>query len=228
MNAGLDVLRPVDRQATPSLIADQLRDLITDGTFGAGMQIREHPIAERLGVSRGPVREALARLTQEGLLVAKRNRGVFVISLGPEDIADIYRARRPIEEQAATDLGRSKDEVVFARLGLLVEEMRAAERSRNWRGVVDADLGFHQAIVAASGSPRLTRMFDTLLVESRMCISALEQSYSELGRLTREHEELLAAIRSGPARVIGKAVRVHLERAVRDLTQAGARRLPEG
>jgi DNA-binding GntR family transcriptional regulator len=106
--------------------------------------------------------------------------------------------------------------------------MRAAERSRNWRGVVDADLGFHQAIVAASGSPRLTRMFDTLLVESRMCISALEQSYSELGRLTREHEELLAAIRSGPARVIGKAVRVHLERAVLDLTQAGARRLPEG
>jgi DNA-binding GntR family transcriptional regulator len=218
VNTGLDVLRPVNSQATPSLIADQLRELIVSGTLGPGMQVREHPIAEQLGVSRGPVREALARLIQEGLLVAKRNRGVFVVDLGPEDIADIYRARRAIEEQAANDLGRSQDERVFSLLDEIVLRMDHAERTGNWPGVVDADIEFHQTIVDSAGSPRLSRMFGTLLVESRLCISALEPRYSEPGRMASEHAILYATIVSGPARSISKAVRDHLDRAVRDLT----------
>jgi DNA-binding GntR family transcriptional regulator len=218
----------VQRQQTPSLILEQLRSLITDGTFAAGTQLREQVIADQLGVSRGPLREALARLIQEGLLLAEPHRGVFVIGLGHDDIRDIYRARAPIEEAAALEVGRRKDPETLRALGEIVDRMRAAERERNWREVVEIDLQFHQEVVAAAGSPRLSRMFSTLLAESRMCISALEPKYLEpggTGRNKREpleavHRRLLGAMASGRRRDIVAEMREHMDLAVRDLTRS--------
>src|SRR4051794_22187249 len=92
-----EVLDPVQRDSTPSIIAARIRDAVIDGTFPPGMQLSEAHIASRLGVSRGPVREALQRLIQEGLLRAERHRGVFVIELGIADVRDLYLARAAVE-----------------------------------------------------------------------------------------------------------------------------------
>ena len=218
----------MQRQHTPSLILEQLRALITDGSIAAGTQLREQAIAERLGVSRGPLREALARLIQEGLLLAEPHRGVFVIGLGPDDIRDIYRARTPIEEAAALEIGRRKDPETIRGLEEIIDRMLVAEQSSPWREVVEVDLEFHQALVGAAGSPRLSRMFHTLLAESRMCISALEGSYMDSEGLTVEHRPLLDAITSGRPRDIIAAVGEHMDRAVRGLTSAQDRADPNG
>ncbi|WP_240045296.1 GntR family transcriptional regulator [Streptomyces sp. L-9-10] len=76
---GLDELTPVNLRSTPALIADRLREQIVSGAFASGSRMIEPRLGARLGISRGPVREALQRLVQEGLLVNIPNRGVFVV-----------------------------------------------------------------------------------------------------------------------------------------------------
>ena len=75
---GVLSLSAIDSRPTAVVIADQLRERIIDGSFGPGDQINEAQVANQLNVSRGPVREALKRLVQEGLLIGHPNRGVFV------------------------------------------------------------------------------------------------------------------------------------------------------
>ncbi|MGH3907255.1 MAG: GntR family transcriptional regulator, partial [Pseudonocardiaceae bacterium] len=94
-------LQPVSRRSTAAIIADRLRDAITRGAFPPGAQLGEVELAGWLGVSRGPLREAMQRLVQEGLLRGERHRGLFVVELGIEDVRDIYAARLAVEQAAA-------------------------------------------------------------------------------------------------------------------------------
>ena len=100
---GLDVseLEPVSRRSTAEIVADRIRAAIMRGTFAPGTQLGEVDLANRLGVSRGPLREAMQRLVAEGLLRSERHRGLFVRELGPDDVRDVYLARTAVERAAA-------------------------------------------------------------------------------------------------------------------------------
>lgn len=221
---GLDRLEPVNRDTTAGVIAAQIRARIMDGTFPPGFQLGEARLASRLDVSRGPVREALQRLIQEGLLVSKRNRGVCVISLGKEDVGDVYLARGAIEREAAKILIRRRDEGAFEGLEELIERMSDAAKRREWPELAELDLRFHETLVRYSHSKRLQRMFGTLLVEARMCLSELESAYPVHERLVREHRSILAAMRRGEEREALDLIDAHLRDAVRDLTTNQQRR----
>src|SRR5690348_7482468 len=92
---------PVVQESTASLIANRVRDAIAEGHIAPGAQLGEAELARELGVSRGPLREGLQRLTAEGLVVSIRNRGLFVIEITPERGADVYIARQPADPGAA-------------------------------------------------------------------------------------------------------------------------------
>ena len=94
-------LAPLRLESTPVLVADRLREGILDGTFPPRTQLSEVALSQQLSVSRGPIREAMQRLLQEGLLRGERNRGVFVVDLGASDVRDIYLARSAVERTAA-------------------------------------------------------------------------------------------------------------------------------
>src|SRR4029077_9200468 len=87
---------------TPGLGADRLREGILDGTFPPRTQLSEVALSQQLSVSRGPIRDAMQRLLQEGPLRGARNRGVFVVARGPSDVRDIYLARSAVERPAAS------------------------------------------------------------------------------------------------------------------------------
>lgn len=225
MTSGFDELEPLALESAASLIADQIRRRIMDGSFAPGTQLGEVQLAERLGMSRGPVREAMQRLIQEGLLRAERHRGVFVVELDDEDIADIYLARRAIEGTALTLLTqRSADDAVFARIEALVEEMETAAERGRWADMADLDLQFHETIVAATGSKRLVRMFRTLMAETRMCLTELESGYAVWRDLVGEHRTLLGLARRGEIDELLPAFQQHLDSAVADLLRS---RVPE-
>lgn len=219
--ADVDTLAPVSREPTAELIATQIRDRIMEGKFPAGMQLGEAQLAQRLGVSRGPVREALNRLVQEGLARSERNRGVFVRELTEADIEDVFLARRAIELAAAQVVIQAARPSVLDELGRLVESMERASTRDEWRLVADFDLAFHQSLVRGSGSTRLIRMFDTLLVETRMCLAALEGAYPSHPWLFKEHhellEELINGVRTGDATRVRQLIESHLNASVRDL-----------
>lgn len=212
-----DSLEPVERETTPSIIADRIREAIIDGAFPPAMQLSEVGLAERLGVSRGPVREAMQRLIQEGLLRNERHRGVFVIELGPDDVDDIYRARGAIERTAVALLLERSDEVAFAALETQLAAMERAAQTGKWSALADLDLRFHESLVAATGSKRLVRMFRTLLAETRMCVMGLEAGYPVWADLVNEHRAIVEAMRRGDEAEVLGLLDAHFRSAVRDL-----------
>ncbi len=212
-----DRLEPVARETTASVIASRIREGIRDGTVPPGSQLAEAHLSQQLEVSRGPVREALQRLIQEGLVRSEPHRGVFVAELGVDEARDVYLARTAVERTAVALVTRAAEPDVVDELAKLVDRMESAAERDRWSAVAELDLRFHQTLVQASGSRRLLRMFDTLLIETRLCLDALEPAYPARRELVDEHRELLAAITSGSEERAVALVERHLEDAVRNL-----------
>jgi DNA-binding GntR family transcriptional regulator len=114
------------QESTPAIIADKLRQAIGHGELKPGAQLGEAELARKFGVSRGPVREAMSRLTQEGLLLSIRNRGLFVIHMTADDIRDMYLAREAIERAAARKIIDGDHVAAGDALLVIVEQMMAA------------------------------------------------------------------------------------------------------
>ncbi len=208
---------PVNRQSTAEMIADRLREAIMRGGLAPGDQLGEAELAARFGVSRGPVREALQRLVSEGLATSIRNRGIFVVDLTLDDLVDIYRARSALEGGALTLILDDRREIAYQALEPSVTAMLAHAEQADATAVSDADQAFHEALVDSAGSPRLVRAARTLLIETRMCLGALQTTYPELREQAREHIELREAIKSAPAATAHAMLAEHMDDAVRRL-----------
>lgn len=208
-------LVPVPRQSTAALIADQLRSAIMNGSLAPGDQLGETDLANRLGVSRGPLREAMQRLVQEGLLRSERHRGLFVIELAPEDVRDIYAARLAIERCACELVMRGNRGEAVARLTEALHRLREAARTGDRLAMSEADQAFHQTLVSSSGNSRLERMTETLLVETRMCLQVMQKAYPEPAELVEEHEKLVDAIADGDEGLLLHLIEEHMLDTVR-------------
>lgn len=206
-------LQPLERRPTSTVIAEAIRERIIDGSFPGGTQLTEMQLASQLDVSRGPVREALQRLIQEGLLVSEPHRGVFVVLLDADDMADVYVARAAVERQAAQLIVGRGDRAAVDHLAGLVKEMAAAAKTGTWAGLADADLRFHEALVAASGSPRLQRMYATLLAETRLCLSQMPQLEPSPRTVVAEHRALVKALGAGDEAEVVAHIEAHLNRS---------------
>lgn len=213
----LGELEPVPRKSTVELVSDELRAAILYGSLEPGAQLGEAELAARLGISRGPLREAMQRLVQEGLLHSEPHRGLFVITLDETDVEDVYLARLAIE-RAACELimQRNRGEAVVRLTGAL-DALVDAARQRDRVKMSDADQEFHQVLVSSSGSARLERMAQTLLVETRMCLNALQDKYPEPGELVEEHRRLVDAIGDGEEERLLRLIEEHMTDSIQRL-----------
>jgi DNA-binding GntR family transcriptional regulator len=209
-------IEPLAQESTPSIIADKLRKAIGSGELKPGQQLGEAELARKLGVSRGPLREGMQRLTQEGLLVPIRNRGLFVITMTPEDIRDMYLAREAIERAAARRIVDGDYQQAAKELLAIVEEMAAAEGDP--AAVGELDIAFHERLVKLAGSPRLSRMHQTSIVETRMCIHALEATYTVSDARVVEHKAIAEAIGAGDHLHADDLLMAHMDDAITRLT----------
>jgi DNA-binding GntR family transcriptional regulator len=203
-------LAPLQLQSTPELIADRLRSEILEGRFSPDAQLSEVEISRQLKVSRGPIREAMQRLIQEGLLRSERNRGVFVVQLDQDDARDVYLARAAVERTAAAVVAKQQPVAALAALQQIVDAI-AASVAGPWNVLIAHDLSFHQTLVEAAGSPRLTRMFSTLSAETRLCLLRLEPFYSGAKEVAAEHQAILDALRAGDAKTVDRLVQLHMD-----------------
>ena len=218
---GLFVL---EGRPTAQLIADQLREQIIQGTFRPGEQVNESVLASQLRTSRGPVREALQRLSQEGLLVSHRNRGVFVLELSADDVREIYAVREAVESAAANALLDSGPEQIDSTCEVLkpiIKDMAKQVAVSDWQAIARLDMQFHISFVAGAGNSRLIRIYETLAAESRMCILNLEVSYPRVDALVQEHQNLLELLEAGDREGLLEGIKRHMQKAVEDLTATG-------
>ena len=219
--AATEGLFVLEGRPTAQLIADQLREQIVQGIFRPGEQINESAMASRLRTSRGPLREALQRLCQEGILVNHRNRGVFVLDLTTEDVKEIYAVREAVESAAANTLLDGRKERVTDTCDVLqgiVKEMAKQVAVSDWQAIARLDMQFHTSFVAGTRNSRLIRIYETLAAESRMCVLSLEVAYPRLDVLVQEHQNLLDLLEAEDRKGLQQAVKRHLHQAVEDLT----------
>ena len=164
-------IRPVTAAST---VAEALREELLSGAYAPGTQLRDTDLVERDGIPLAIARAALAELARDGLVVHTLQRGVEVVRITPDDVRDIYAARRVFEVAGLETLLRGRPADV-SWLEAATERMGEAAVAGDGRALVEADLAFHLAIVAADHQ-YLVEVFRAGHV--REAISALEEHLS--------------------------------------------------
>jgi DNA-binding GntR family transcriptional regulator len=177
-----------------------LRDMALNGTLAPGERLNEVTLADGLGVSRGPLREAIQKLAGEGLLQLKSHRGAFVRKYEPREIIETYEMRIALELYAVRLVIERASDDDLAALGLLLAESSAAtetapsDRVEPASGPYVAELDFHQRMVSLSDNSTIAAA--SLEVNHRLylALTHTERSQTRREHAGSEHREVLAAI----------------------------------
>ena len=194
-------------------VADQLRDEILDGRLPAGSRLVETELAERFGVSRGPIRDALAELSRSGLAVDLPRRGTFVPSLTEQDLAEVYVIRRAIEEAAVQlAIEQATDEQV-ADMFTALEQTERAYGSGDLAVAWEADMAFHRSYCRMSGNGRLLALYDELASQTVLLMRTALATHASLGWTppVEFHRQIADGIRARDPRSAVEAVGVHYQ-----------------
>jgi DNA-binding GntR family transcriptional regulator len=191
--------------------ADQIREQILAGGFRSGEHLVEARIAERLNVSRGPVREAFKLLRAEGLLTEEPRRGTFVVSLSSRDVREIYGLRAAIEGRAARLLADRRDPAALQELGRRLEAIEAAARSQDVAALSREDLAFHDAVCRLSGNTRLHEVFERYVPMLRALLRVDERMHESVDVVAGQHRPLLEAIEAGDLRGAEEGFEAHCD-----------------
>jgi len=178
------------RNALATEVYDNLLDALMDGRLAAGDRLVMDRLADDLGVSRSPVRDALLRLHREGVVEPGGRRGYLVRAASDSDIHHFYDARMAVEGFAAGLLSSAGDEV-WNSLRALLDDL-AAKAAGTVRESFDANRTFHRHVVEMTGNTYLTDMFDTIWNRSRTALTYRDfNSASPYEGFLVEHNELV-------------------------------------
>lgn len=189
-----------------------LREAILEGDLTPGAWLREESIAQALGVSRTPVREAFHRLTEEGLVERSRSAGVRVVALTLEDIAVVYQVRGSLESLAAGIAARRRDPAVAARLAELHAAMERAADAGDVEEFHHRNLAFHAEFAEIGGNNYLRRLLGTVYLAVRR-IGTKTFDADRMRQIIDEHAAIIEAVAAGDDAAASAAATAHAERA---------------
>jgi DNA-binding GntR family transcriptional regulator len=192
-----------------------LRNILAPGYFAS-----EREVAERFGLSRTPVREALLRLRDEGLVEVQPRRGVRVLPLSVDDVREIHQIARALELEAALTLAaRPATAEDLAEVYADVAAMEAALAVEDRDAWVSADTRFHLGIVGRAENQRLVQSYNALRVltdRARLFVLHVRPLPT---RSTREHRAMLDAIVAGDLGLVAELYRSHWERTTNEMIE---------
>lgn len=200
-------------QSRADFVYDSLRDAIWEGRFAHGERIREEEIAGVLGVSRTPVREALQRLQQRGLLVVGPGRGLVVAQLTKQQVFELYAMREILEGSAARFAARHANEAEIEILYRLQREL--AESADDALALIKLNRRFHQAIYEAAHNQYLLETLGTLNDSMALLHSTTFRVPSRRPETDEEHRRIVAAIEKRDPDIAEQAAREHTRQAQR-------------
>jgi DNA-binding GntR family transcriptional regulator len=191
-------------------VYDHLRTEILEGRLEPGAELGEVALAEQLGVSRGPLREAIGRLAAEGLVTVSPRRGAVVRSLSKEEFLELYQVREALERMAVKlAVPRLTDEQL-AELATLNEAMEAHAAQNEVESFFEANLAFHARLLEASGNGKLEELYRQLLGQlGRYRLRSLTLR-GNLKRSVSEHKAILRAARRGDAERAAQLMAEHI------------------
>lgn len=207
MNISIDRMKP---RTLRTNVTEVLREAIIDGTLAAGSELNQAQLAEQLGISRGPLREALGQLEQEGLIRNVAYKGVYVTPLTRKYVEELYSLRSALESFALGRWIERMEETELVHLKGIVEEMRVAAEARDAARLVILDLEFHAFIVQMSEHELLLKMWTPLEIGVQRCLHTRHRIYVSLDEVVGSHPALVAAIAARDTELAMQLLRDHI------------------
>ncbi len=198
-------------QSLTTLVQHEVERLIVSGELSAGHKLSETVLAERLGVSRGPVREAFRALSESGLVRMEKNRGVFVREVSIEEADEIYEVRAALDELVGRRLAASISAEQLKELRGIIERMEKASSKQDVEAYYPLNLQFHDALVRFTGNKTLLATYRRIVNELNLYRrETLSNGGDALPVSTKEHLKIFDAIASGDADRAGRALHDHV------------------
>lgn len=207
-----DIAAYLELGTAPTRAADRavfaVREAILDGVIEPGTWLREEALSQALAMSRTPLREALNRLRQEGLVESPTGAGLRVTELRPDDLAVVYRVRAALEGFAAELAASRATESSVKALQRAHAEMREAAESADRLRFVRGNARFHEALAGAARNAYLERLLGPVHVAIRR-FQATNYHPSRMHEIIAEHEAILEGILSGSPEAAREASEAH-------------------
>ena len=203
-------LEILQNQSLTMLVQNEIERMIVGGELGAGAKLSENSIAMRLGVSRGPVREALRGLEPTGLVRVEKNRGVFVRLLSLVDADEIYELRATLDQMAGRKLAASITAEQLKELRALIERMAKAAARDDLDAYHPLNLAFHDALVEYAGNKKMLHTYRRLVNELNLFRRHTLAQRDRLPTSTREHRRIVDAIAAREPDTAGRLLFDHV------------------
>ena len=217
-----DILQPLSEQGSlQERIYRELRKALLDDALPSGERVYEADVAQRMGVSRVPVREAVRRLQQDGLLEVRARGGVYVATISPEEVDDVYRLRAAVEGVAASLAAERASDAELAQIGAVIDRLAGAKPRSKARSLSTVDPKtavrladeFHRAIYSASHCDRVHQLLEPLYAQ----LMRFRKQTLSLPHRAKEAEEghlqIYEALKSRDSDKAERVMREHIESA---------------
>ncbi|HZQ09263.1 MAG TPA: GntR family transcriptional regulator [Anaerolineae bacterium] len=221
-----DPLQPVDIDTLRTRVTDSVRQAILQGVLLPGEQVNQVQIAAKLRTSRGPVREALRQLEEEGLVQSYPHKGTFVTEITPNSIEEVYSIRRVLETFAVRRMIEHGNEANVQQLREIVRDMERAVTAGDSTLLNELDFQFHAAICRGAQHSLLMQLWKSIEVGVRRVVALRHGIYENLSEIVGNHPDLLAAIEAGDAPLASQLLDEHIREAGEQVYDAWVNKPP--
>jgi DNA-binding GntR family transcriptional regulator len=198
------------RESLREAVIRLIEEALLNGDLQPGDRFVETELAERGGISRGPVREAIRQLVGEGILVSYSSRGTFVMQWTPRAVEEAYTLRAVLERFAIQEAVRRVTHEGIAQLQATVDEIDRSARLNDVKALVRLDVQFHEQLYALSGHSLLQKTLSQLR-RRLYCVMAMDQGYADhRDEIAMDHQAIIDALKAGDATVAGEIIADHV------------------
>lgn len=211
MNIDLDKLSLHDYKPLREIVFESIREAIIDGKLKPGERVMEVQLAEKLGVSRTPVREAIRKLELEGLLIMEPRKGAYVADVSLKDLVDVLEVRSSLEGLAASLAATRASEEEIEVLKEKAAQFKECIEKNDVQGMINKDTEFHEAILQAAKNKKLTSIIESLREQLQRFRVTYFTEYNMTTYLASEHQKVLDAIESRDPDKANEYAQQHIE-----------------
>lgn len=204
-------------QPLREVVCETLRDAVRRGILQPGERLMEIQLAEDLGVSRTPVREAIRKLEMEGYVIMMPRRGTYVADLSIRDINEVFEIRTSLESLASGLAAERINEEELEKLQRLLVEIGAYIKSGDMESIVRTDTEFHDLLYQASRNTRLVGIISNLREQLTRFRTTSMSFPGRLKATLEEHRKIVEAIAQGDEKAARKAAEHHMEKSEQTL-----------
>ncbi len=196
-------------QSLTAIVQEELERLIVSGELRAGDRLNEQALAQRFGVSRGPVREAMRALERAQLVTTRLNQGFFVREVSPEEATELYDVRAVVYGFICGRLAELTSDEEIASLERYVEQMDAAIAANDPTTYYRLNLQFHEDSIVYARHGCAQQTYQTLINETHLTRQRSLHTQERMRESNEEHKALIAALKAGDAELARRLGEAH-------------------